>query len=762
MKHFTCIGRSHGAPAIPATRADWENMRRSPKLADMCRRIALGHEKVKPKLPIWTPSCAEFKNNYRAVKDALQPLRRLMLDFDQKGHSKEILERSMQLQQSGQWEILLVEESVRKGTHVLITLPEGMTPQEAQQRFSADVGFTADPALKDVARCIYMVPESYTLYVNEAMFNGDLFPIVIQTTEGRKNLEGMAQPNVDAPEILRRDAPLDDKAETGNENSSFPTTHENIPYSDIIEALEEQMGGKPDLGSRNNFIFSMACHLRYICDDNPLWIAQVLPTYGEEREKFLATVKSACNRIQTKVMPRIIKRTLSVCRQRSQVDTQSPDADTPPPMPTRLPPLMELLVSRTPQIYQPAVAHAVFPSLGTHLWQTTFRYIDNTLHEATLATLLMAPTGSGKSCVNSPIDYIMADIRERDRISMEKERNWKRDTQSKGANKDKKQRPEGIIIQEIDPDSTSAAFVQRMADAEGRFLYARMNEIQQLNNLSSRGNSNNVFDLMCLAFDYGNIYGQTRVGTGSVSERVCVRFNYNVSTTVRKGKSFFSRVLTDGPVSRLNVCTIPERAIGSEMPVYGTYGDDFAEQLKPYIDRLNASRGLIECPEASALAKKLVAECADFARLSQSRVYENLGFRANVIAFLKAMVLYVAHGEVWTPEMEDFIRWSLQYDLWCKMQFFGKDIEDEEEGDNRRPARGPQNLLDQLPEIFTREEAGMMRQRLGVRGGSLRQMLNNWKSRGYIDFYGEVMPRQDISRQRYIKTEEYRRTHPLN
>ena len=760
MKHFTCIGRSHGAPAIPATRADWENMRRSPKLADMCRRIALGHEKVKPKLPIWTPSCAEFKNNHRAVKDALQPLRRLMLDFDQKGHSKEILERSMQLQQSGQWEILLVEESVRKGTHVLITLPEGMTPQEAQQRFSADVGFTADPALKDVARCIYMVPESYTLYVNEAMFNGDLFPIVIQTTEGRKNLEGMAQPNVDAPGILRRDAPLDDKAETGNENSSFPTTHENIPYSDIIEALEEQMGGKPDLGSRNNFIFSMACHLRYICDDNPLWIAQVLPTYGEERDKFLATVKSACNRIQTKVIPHIIKRTMSVCKQRLLVDSQAADADTPPPMPTRLPPLMELLVSRTPKIYQPAVAHAVFPSLGTHLWQTTFRYIDNTLHEATLATLLMAPTGSGKSCVNHPIDYIMADIRERDRLSMEKERNWKRDTQSKGANKDKKQRPEGIIIQEIDPDSTSAAFVQRMADADGRFLYARMNEIQQLNNLSSRGSSNNVFDLMCLAFDYGNIYGQTRVGTGSVSERVCVRFNYNVSTTVRKGKAFFSRVLTDGPVSRLNLCTIPERAIGSEMPVYGTYGDDFAAELKPYIDRLNASRGLIECPEASALAKALVSECADFARLSQSRVYENLSFRANVIAFLKAMVLYVAHGEVWTPEMEDFIRWSLQYDLWCKMQFFGKAIEDEEEGDHRRPARGPQNLLDQLPEIFTREEAGMMRQRLGVRSGSLRQMLNNWKSRGYIDYYGEVLPKQDISRQRYIKTEEYRRTHP--
>ena len=747
---FTCIGKSHGAPAIPATREAWEKLRSEKWLAHMCRRIVAGEEKLKGKLPIWTPSCAAFKGNHRAVKDVLTPLPRLMLDFDQKGHSKEILERSLQLQEQGKWEILLVEESVRKGTHVLITLPEGMTPQEAQQRFSEDVGFTADPALKDVARCIYMVPESHTLYVNEALFS--------------------PQSNTESHGVLNN--PADEEKEKnsvelcvlrGEEvNTSYPQTHEGIPYTHIIEVLEEQMGGRPDIGSRNNFIFSMACHLRYICNDDPAWIAQVLPTYGEERDKFLATVKSACNRIQTKVMPRIIKRTLSVCKQQgeSEADAQLSDADTPPEMPAKLPPLIELLVSRTPDIYQPAVANAVFPALGTHLWQTTFRYIDNTLHEATLATLLMAPTGSGKSCVNQPIDYIMADIRERDRENMEKERKWKRDTQSKGANKDKKQRPEGIVIQEIDPDSTSAAFVQRMADAEGRFLYARMNEIQQLNNLSSRGNSNNVFDLLCLAFDYGNIYGQTRVGMGSVSERVCVRFNYNVSTTISKGQSFFRRVLTDGPISRLNICTIPERAIGSEMPVYGTYGEDFAEELRPYIDRLNKARGLVECPEASDLSRKLVEECAEFARLSQSRVYENLSFRANVIAYLKAMVLYVAHGEVWTEEMEDFIRWSLRYDLWCKMQFFGKDIEDEEEGRTRRPNRGPQNLLDQLPDIFTREEAGLLRQRLGVRGGSLRQMLSNWKSRGYIDHYGEEMLKQDIQRQRYIKTEEYLRKHP--
>ena len=742
--HFTCIGRSHGAPAIPATREDWEKMRRDPRLLDMCRRVANGHEKVKPKLPIWTPSCAGFANNHRAIKDALKPLRRLMFDFDQKGHSQEILERSLQLQEEGKWEILLVEESVRKGTHVLIVLPEGMAPQEAQLRFSEDVGFQADPALKDIARCIYMVPEEYTLYVNDKLFVPQY---------------NVIQPSVN---VIQSEAKnLGNTQVKDNSEGSYPTSYEDIDYKDIVETLEEQMGGKPDVGSRNNFIFSMACHLRYICDDEPLWIAQVLPDYGEEKQKFLATVKSACQRIQTKMMPRIMKRTLAICRKNSAFTTLSQgDTQFPPEMPKVLPPLIRLLVSRTPKIYQSAVANAVFPALGAHLWQTTFRYIDNCLHEATLSTLLLAPTGSGKSCVNVPIDYIMADIRERDRLSMEKERKWKQDMQTKGANKDKKKRPEGIVIQEIDPDSTSAAFVQRMADAEGRFLYARMNEIEQLNNLSSRGNTRNVFDLLCLAFDYGNVYGQTRVGTSSVSERVCVRFNYNVSTTIRKGQAFFSRVLTDGPLSRLNMCTIPEREIGAEMPVYGTYGEDFAEELKPYIERLNAARGLIECPGANRLAKVLMQENADFARLSQSRVYENFSFRANVIAFLKAMVLYVAHGEVWDKTMEDFIRWSLQYDMYCKMHFFGEAIEEQEYAGERKNRPGPQNLLDLLPEVFTREEAGMLRQRQGIRTGNLTYMLSNWKKRGYIEIYGEEMPQKEIHRQRYAKTEAYLKKHP--
>ena len=775
---FTCIGRGHGAPAIPASREDWEKMRREPWLINMCQRIAEGDEHLKKQLPIWTPGCAEFKDNHRSIADAQKPLQRLMLDFDEKGHSAEILERSLKLQEEGKWEILLVEESVRKGTHVLITLPEGMTPQEAQQRFSMDVGFQADPALKDVARCIYMVPESSTLYVNEALFEPH---IVIQTTEGRKNLEDTAQPNVDAPEILRRfaplddkkgdaplndkkgDAPLDDKAEEVKEE--YPETYEDIPYSEIVTTLEEQMGGQPEHGSRNNFIFSMACHLRYVTNDDAEWIACILPTYGESKEKWMATIRSACNRNQTKAMPRIMKRTLAICKQRqdeeeSEIRNHKSEINTPPAMPKRLPPLIKLLVSRTPKIYQPAVAHAVFPALGAHLWKTHFRYIDNVLHEATLMNVLMGETGAGKNCISEPINHILKDIRQRDMDNLRREKEWKREMQTKGANKDKRQRPEGLVIQEIDPDMTNAAFVMRLAEAEERFLYTKMNEIDQFDALKTNANKKAHFQIMCLAFDPGNVYGQTRVGTSSVSDRVCIRFNWNASTTIRKGQAYFRSVLTDGPISRINFCMIPRREIGSEMPVYGTYGADFEEELRPYIERLDKARGVVECRQASNLAKKLVEECAEFARLSQNRVYENLSFRANVIAFLKAMVLYVAHGEKWDKSMEDFVRWSLQYDLWCKMRFFGRAIEAQEESDESTQSKGPQNLLDLLPEIFTREEASAMRQRIGIRNDSLSQMLNNWKQRNYIEVYGEEVKRSEVSRQRYIKTEEYLRKHP--
>ena len=741
--NFTCIGKGHGAPAIPATRKEWEELRNAPWLADMCRRIAAGDEPLKAKLPVWTPGCAEFKNNHRALKDAVKPLRRLMLDFDEKGHSAEILAKAMELQAADKWKILLVEESVRRGTHVLIALPEGMTPQEAQQRFSTDVGFVADPALKDIAsRCIYMVPSGNTLFVSEELFEAE-------SSESSENSEGSE--NSENSENSK-----------SSKNSEYPETYDGIPYTEIVATLEEQMGGRPEHGSRNNFIFSMACHLRYVTNDDPEWIARILPTYGEGRDKWMATIRSACARSQTKTMPRIMKRTLAICKERLEDNSEFRIQNSelaPPPMPRRLPPLIKLLVSRTPRVYRAAVAHAVFPALGAHLWKTRFRYIDNVLHEATLMNVLVGETGAGKNCISEPINHILRDIRQRDMENLAREREWKREMVTKGANKDKRQRPEGLVIQEIDPDMTNAAFVQRLADAEERFLYAKMNEIDQFDALKTSARSKAHFQIMCLAFDPDNVYGQTRVGTSSVSERVCIRFNWNAATTIRKGQAYFNSVLTDGPISRINFCMIPPREIGSEMPVYGSYDAAFDEELRPYIECLTKARGTIECKQAMTLAKRLVEECAETARLSQNRVYENLSFRANVIAYLKAMVLYVAHGERWDKTMEEFVRWSLHYDLWCKMHLFGEAIEAQEAAGENKKHRGPQNLLDLLPEVFTREEAGALRTRMGVRGGSLTHMLNNWKQRGYIELYGEEMTRDEASRQRYIKTEEYLRRH---
>ena len=751
-KYFTCIGRGHGAPAIPATREQWEAMRQQQWLKDMCSKIEAGEEELKSRLPIWTPSCAEFKDNHRAVKDAVKPLARLMMDFDQKGHSKEILAKAMQLNDEGKWEVLLVEESVRRGTHVLITMPKDMTPQEAQERFSADVGFQADPALKDVSRCIYMVPQEYTLFVSENLFEAGLSLPSPSLTQMEGVDTTQEQDNI-LPSI---------RNEQVAESFHYPSTYQTIPYPLILEVLEEQMGGTPEHGSRNNFIFSMACHLRYICDDDPEWIAKVLPTYGESRDKWMATIRSACNRNQTKRMPRIMERTLEVCKSRlgmkeEQEEVAEQDADTPPPMPKNLPPLIKLLISRTPDIYKAAVAHAVFPALATHLWQTRFRYIDNVEHEATLMNVLMAGTGAGKNCISEPINRIMADIRLRDQENLRREREWKKEIQSKGANKDKRQRPEGLVIQEIDPDMTNAAFVQRLADAENRFLYTKMNEIDQFDSLKGGGRGKAQFQIMCLAFDPNNIYGQTRIGSGSVSERVSIRFNWNASTTVSKGQRYFSQVLTDGPISRINFCTIPEREIGAEMPIYGQYDEGFDEELRPYIEHLCNARGLVDCPKARALSRRLIEECADFSRLSQSRVYENLSYRANVIAYLKAMVLYVAQGERWDKRTEDFIRWSLHYDLWCKMHFFGQDIEYAEANASRREKKGPQNLLELLPDVFTREEAQRLRQRMGITKGNASQMLRTWKFRGYI--VEEENNSDSTGNTCYRKTEEYKMKH---
>ena len=422
----------------------------------------------------------------------------------------------------------------------------------------------------------------------------------------------------------------------------------------------------------------------------------------------------------------------------------------PPPMPKKLPKLVELLISKTPEIYQPAVAHAIFPSLATHLWKTRFRYIDNVEHEATLMTCLFAGTGAGKSCVQKPIDFIMEDIRKRDQENLKREKEWKDEMMRKGANKDKRKRPENLIIQEIDADMTNPAFVMRTAEAKEHFLYTSLNEIDQFDAL--KGSGFQQFRIMCLAFDPGNLYGQTRVGTQSVTERVTIRFNWNASTTIHKGIRYFKRVLTDGPVSRINFCTIPERDIGEDIPIYGTYDEDFRNSLKPYIDNLCMASGLVECKEAFHLAEVLKDENAEFSRLSQDRVYENLSFRANVIGYLKACVLYVANGYQWEPEIEDFIRWSERYDLYCKMRFFGDAIKKAERDGDQESKKGPASILAFLPDKFSYQQVESLRLKNDMNAKGTAKMLRNWLHRGYIEKEESDSVTQKLSDSVYFKT----------
>ena len=637
-----------------------------------------------------------------------------------------------------------------EGLRLVFIIPPGMNLEQAQAWMARQLGDAQyDACVKDFARCSFAVPREYVLFVDEEKLFAPTIPLV-------KGVGGCSiGQGEESTEPTPATSPLP-PSEGGGENNhgvhdAFPTTFKGIPYATIIEEWFKQNGGEPEMGERNSKLHRLASHLRYITDNNEKHLLQILPNYGLKEDEMKSLIHHACI-AKFYGMPKSLKKLLADAekskeeKEESDIINQTSDIDSPPPMPVRLPPLIKLLVSKTPKIYRPAVAHAVFPALAAHLWKTTFRYIDNVEHEATLMNVLMAGTGAGKNCISEPINHILKDIRQRDRDNLQREKEWKKEMQTKGANKDKRQRPEGLVIQEIDPDMTNAAFVQRLADAEERFLYARMNEIDQFDALKTSARSKAHFQIMCLAFDPGNVYGQTRVGTGSVSERVCIRFNWNASTTIMKGQSYFRSVLTDGPISRINFCTIPEQPIGSDMPIYGTYDAEFDEELRPYIERLNKARGLVECRGARLLAKKLKEENAEFARLSQSRVYENLSFRANVIAFLKAMVLFVAQGGVWDKLTEDFIRWSLRYDMWCKMHFFGDEIEGVEYSFSSPKKRGPQNLLDLLPHEFTREEAYLMRQRQGIANGSLSAMLSTWKTRKYIEPKGD---------NRFIKTETY-------
>ena len=526
--------------------------------------------------------------------------------------------------------------------------------------------------------------------------------------------------------------------------AKYPDNYHGIPFDKILEKYWELNNGgfEPNIGDRDTLTFQLASDLRHICGRSAEWLDQVIPCYDgfpieEKRQKIANALKSSYEG-----MPGRLKDVLDALEGRktkaaeeSEPAEQNALPEQMPEMPSekKLPKLIRLLTRNTPNQYKAAVAHAVFPPLGTHLKEVSFEYTDYVPHEATLMNCLMAHTGAGKGCIDEPIKHIMADIKERDKENTRREEEWKRDCQKKGANKDKQVRPEGLVIQEIDPDMTKPALVTRMDEAEGHFVYVKLNEIDLFEQLKGQTGKQH-FQLMCLAFDPGAEFGQTRVGTQSVTARPKCRFNWNACTTIQKGRRFFNKVLTDGPISRINFCTIPEMEIGAEQPIYGKYDEKFDEELKPYIDNLVAARGRVDCPQAFKLAKKLQEECAEFARLSQDETYWNLSHRAIVIAWLKACVLYVANGNQWEKQIEDFVRWSLQYDLWCKMQFFGEDIERANREGDRFGSRGPQNMLELLPNEFTIEDAKRVRRQQGKDNSGNRCicMIRTWVNRGYV------------------------------
>ena len=623
-----------------------------------------------------------------------------------------------------------------EGLRLLFVIPRaGMAPDEAQRWMSARLGDAAyDGAVKDLARCSFLVPREYVLYLDEERLFAPAVPPV-GTHHGASDDDAHANDTPQASDDAPADTPQADAP-------WCVPTFKGIPYSQIIQQWFKLAGGEPVPGERNDKLHRLASHLRYIADNDEALMLQVMPRYGLSEEEMKGLIHSACS-AKWYSMPKMMRQALENEERRMKNEESTAEDENSSfggeadilhsSLPKRLPALIKLLVSRTPDVYKPAVAHAVFPALGAHLHRVRFKYIDNVEHEATLMNVLMAGTGAGKDCISEPINRIMADIRRRDEDNLRREREWKNEVTSKGANKDKRQRPEGLIIQEIDADMTNPAFVMRMAEADGHFLYTKLNEIDQFDALRGSGRGGQQFQIMCLAFDPGNRYGQTRVGAQSVTEKVTIRFNWNASTTIQKGRRYFSKVLTDGPISRINFCTIPEREIGADMPVYGTYDAAFDEELRPYIENLVKAQGLIDCPQAYRLAQKLKEECADFARLSQSRVYENLSFRANVIAYLKACVLFVANGCRWDKTFEDFIRWSLQYDLACKMEFFGDAIEaamNMPAPDPHKPGR--RNLLTLLPDDFSFDQAVRVRQEAGLDAKGTSHMLSQWKVRGYI------------------------------
>ena len=757
MNHFIAMNPQRGgnkgsASCLPL--AEYDKLIAQPWLHDMVEQIRGGNDKLKGLMPFRCGHYSRFLKNHRSQKDAdpTSFLFQTTIDIDDKELVGIAIEMARQLNCSDSiWNgmLLHLEYSARKKLHIDIRMPVGMTIEETQRAYCKALGVPCDESCFTPERILFITDQDSEIYRSKDWY------AVLPADELKARREA----------YLKRGLTIDGRRQQGTQPQPFNIQHstfntqQNIPdglptsgtaseKSLIAFDLFTESAGLKNVnidteGSRHSSLLAiMSAGASRVMSEEELRrvVAVKMPSFAQERdcqqlihdfyEKYGDSSKPF-SRDVIRINAQAEKQaTLLTPNSSLQTPNCEDDYPAPPEMPKKLPKLVELLVSQTPDVYKPAVAHAIFPPLATHLCRTYFNYIDNVEHEATLMCCLLAGTGAGKNCVQMPINLIMEDIRKRDKDNLKREKEWKDEVTRKGANKDKRKRPENLVIQEIDADMTNPAFVMRTAEAQEHFLYTALNEIDQFDNL--RGIGNQQFRIMCLAFDPGNQYGQTRVGTQSVTERVTIRFNWNASTTINKGIRYFSKVLTDGPISRINFCTIPEREIGAEMPVYGTYDDTFRENLKPYIEHLNMASGTISCPEAFALAQKLKEENADFARMSQDRVYENLSFRANVIAYLKACVLYVANGCQWESEIEEFVRWSEQYDLYCKMRFFRDAIVKSEQEGVKSSKRGPSNMLQLLPNEFSYQQAEQLRSDLGLDTKGTRRMIATWVFRKYI------------------------------
>ena len=735
--------------------------------------VKKAQERLKSELPFFCPHYGMFKNNVRRQENALPEsfLFQTIIDVDDKEHVEKAIEKARELNcSSGIWNgsLLHLCYSARKKLHIGIRMPVGMTIEETQKAYCEALGVPYDESCITPERMIFLTDKDSEIYRSK-MWCAVMPESEIQARrkaflDRGLTVDGRGDAKVNSLQFTVN-SNSNDKVQnnklSGNHGSGElgEASEKNLIAFDLFQESAGLKGMAIDtVGSRHSSLLAiMSAGASRMMSEEELMkvVAEKMPSYYREPDchqlihdfyakygdnskpfsrdviRINATAEQASRQVNSLQLT-VNSPNANHAVQGSMIQVQSTEEDYPEPpvMPEKLPKLVELLISRTPEIYKPAVAHAIFPPLATHLWQTSFRYIDNVVHEATLSTCLLAGTGAGKSSVNKPISYIMEDIRKRDAENLKREKEWKEEMMRKGANKDKRKRPDNLVIQEIDADMTNPAFVMRTAEAQGRFLYTSLNELDQFDALKGTGNQH--FRIMCLASDSDNQYGQTRVGISSVTERVTIRFNWNASTTIQKGQRYFSKVLTDGPISRINFCTIPEREIGDEMPVFGDYDDAYREGLKPYIENLNNARGLIDCPEAFQLALKLKDENAEFSRLSQDRVYENLSFRANVIAYLKACVLYVANGCKWEPEIDEFIRWSERYDLYCKMRFFGDAIKRANFSNEKSSKRGPANLLQQLPDVFNFQQAEYLRLQLGMDKKGTPSMLRNWVNRNYI------------------------------